>query len=193
MNHATRISVLLPLSLLTACAHVHSVATADSPTQYELTSEAIDVEGLLPGADELVGVPCASAGEVPSANGCAAEEASPEEVAAFKAEAMRLESHIEPTCRLLGDAMRSHLDDVRMYENAIVRYVGPYKLYGVGYSYQSEGKWMIGIARRLDDLNARTPADEIRTLRHEMSHTLGARERRTGEAWSAKDYADRCG
>ena len=192
MNNATRMSVPLLLSLLTACAHVHTGATADSPTQYELTSAAIDVETLLPGGDEVVGVPCASGGEVPTASGCTLEEASTDEVAAFKAEAMRLESHTEQTCRWLGEAMKSHLDDVRMYEKAIVRYVGPYKFYGVGHSYQSDGKWMIRIARRLDDLNARTPADEIRTLRHEMSHTLGARERRVGEAWSAKDYADRC-
>jgi hypothetical protein len=184
--------VLLLVSVLAACAHVHTGPSADSPTQYELTGAAIDFEAPLPGADEVVGIPCASDADAPSAGACRLEETSPDEVAAFKAEAMRLETHVEPNCRRLGTAMQPLLDGVRMYENAIVRYAGPYKFYGVGHSYQSEGKWMIRIARRLDDLNARTPVDEIRTLRHEMSHTLGARERRVGDAWSAKDYADRC-
>jgi len=79
-----------------------------------------------------------------------------------------------------------------MYERALIRYVGSYKFYGVGHSYQSDGKWMIRIARRLDELNSRSLVDELRTLRHETSHTLGAGEWRIGEEWSAYDYAERC-
>jgi len=80
-----------------------------------------------------------------------------------------------------------------MYDKAIVHRSGPYKFYGVGHSYQSNGEWMIRIARRLDELNERTIEAKARTLRHEISHTLGARERPVGAEWSAADYAERCG
>jgi hypothetical protein len=80
-----------------------------------------------------------------------------------------------------------------MYDRAIVRRAGPYKYYGVGHSYQSNGEWMIRIARRLDDLNERTMDAITRTLRHEVSHTLGAKEVGAGDEWSARDYAERCG
>jgi hypothetical protein len=120
------------------------------------------------------------------------QNVSPVEAAAFKAEGLRLQSHSEPNCRELAGAIAAHLDDVRMYERAIVRFAGPYKFYGVGHSYESDGKWVIRIARRLDALNPRTLSDELRTLRHESSHTLGASEWRIGGEWSAYDYAERC-
>lgn len=85
------------------------------------------------------------------------------------------------------------MSDVRMYDQAIIRYEGPYKYYGVGHSYQVDGAWMIRVSRRLDELNDRRIKDKVRTLRHEMSHTLGAREERVGGQWSAADYAERCG
>lgn len=80
-----------------------------------------------------------------------------------------------------------------MYDRAIVRRAGPYRFYGVGHSYQSNGERMIRIARRLDELNERTIDAKTRTLRHEISHTLGAKERRVGGQWAAADYAERCG
>jgi hypothetical protein len=115
-----------------------------------------------------------------------------DEFSAFLVEAARLQSHSEAKCRLLGGAMNNQLGNVQIFEKAIVRYVGPYTFYGAGYSYQKNGQWTIGIARKFDDLNPRTIADETRTLRHEMAHTLGASEKRHGEEWSARDYADRC-
>ncbi len=151
----------------------------DSPLKYELTNASIDVDAPAPTTDDVIATPLL-------------EEVSPSEDSAFRAESVRLASHSEARCRILADAVRAHLDDVRMYENAIVRYLGPYKFYGVGHSYQRDGQWMIRIARRLDDLNPRTIAEETRTLRHEMSHTLGATEQRVGEEWSARDYAYLC-
>jgi hypothetical protein len=115
-----------------------------------------------------------------------------DEFSAFLVEAARLQTHSEPRCRVLGGAMNNQLGNVKIFEKAIVRYVGPYTFYGAGYSYQKNGQWTIGIARKFDDLNPRTIADETRTLRHEMAHTLGAAEKRNGEEWSARDYADRC-
>lgn len=167
------------LLLLSACAHVQSPISGDTPLKYELTSAPMDVGAPAPTADDVIATPLL-------------EELSPSEDSAFRAEAVRLTSHSDARCRLLADAMHAHVDDVRMYENAIVRYLGPDKFYGVGHSFQRDGQWMIRIARRFDDLNPRALADETRTLRHEMSHTLGASEQRIGEEWSARDYAYNC-
>ena len=173
------VRVIPLLLLLSACARVQAPMLGDSPLKFELTSAPMDVDAPVPSADDVVATPLL-------------EDFSPAESAAFQAEALRLSSQSDPRCRVLADAIHAHLDDVRMYENAIVRYLGPYKFYGVGHSYQHEGQWLIRIARRLDDLNPRTPADETRTMRHEMSHTLGATEQRAGEEWSARDYAYNC-
>ncbi len=172
---------LIPLSfLLIGCAHIQSAARADAPLKYELSSPEMDVDAPAPVSEVVIAT-------------LSLKDVSADEYAAFQAEAGRLSFHFERHCRLLADAMRAHLADVRMYENAIVRYYGPYKFYGVGHSYQQQdGRWMIRIARRFDNLNRRTLEDEMKTLRHEMSHTLGATEQRSGDEWSARDYAYRC-
>ncbi len=153
----------------------------DAPYKYELASPEMDVDAPAPVSEYVIAT-------------LPLKDVSADEYAAFQAEAGRLSFHFERHCRLLAEAMRAHLADVRMYENAIVRYYGPYKYYGVGHSYQQQqdGRWMIRIARRFDNLNRRTLADEMKTLRHEMAHTLGATEQRIGDEWSARDYAYRC-
>ncbi|MFN2604200.1 MAG: hypothetical protein ABR582_15780 [Gemmatimonadaceae bacterium] len=167
------------LLLLTACVHGQPALLTESPLRYELRGGRPDVDAPVPNADDIV------------ANSLL-EELSADEHAAFSAEAIRLTSHPEYRCRLLADAIQSHIADVRMYENAIVRYLGPDKFYGVGNSYQRGGQWMIRIARRFDDLNPRSLDDETRTLRHEIAHTLGATEKGVGNEWSANDYAYNC-
>ena len=152
----------------------------DAPYKYELASLEMDVDAPAPVSEDVIAT-------------LSLKDVSRDEYAAFQAEAGRLSFHFERNCRRLADAMREHLADVRMYENAIVRYYGPYKFYGVGHTYQQQdGRWMIRIARRFDRLNRRTLDDEMKTLRHEMSHTLGAAEQRIGDEWSARDYAYRC-
>ncbi len=79
-----------------------------------------------------------------------------------------------------------------MYPKALVRESGNGRLYGVGHTYELGDAWMVRVARRIDDLNDRTMEEKKRTLRHEMSHTLGAPEM-PGEGWTAEDYAIRCG
>jgi hypothetical protein len=64
-------------------------------------------------------------------------------------------------------------------------------MYGVGHAYELDDNWMVRIARSIDDLNERTLAEKTRTLRHEMSHTIGATES-SASGWSAEDYASRC-
>jgi len=168
------------LFLVTACAHMQSPLEIDAPYKYELASLEMDVDAPAPVSEDVIAT-------------LSLKDVSRDEYAAFQAEAGRLSFHFERNCRRLADAMREHLADVRMYENAIVRYYGPYKFYGVGHTYQQQdGRWMIRIARRFDGLNRRTLDDEMKTLRHEMSHTLGATEQRIGDEWSARDYAYRC-
>ena len=168
------------LFLVAACAHMQSPPQTDAPYNYEFASPEMDVDAPAPVSENVLAT-------------LRLHDVSADEYSAFQAEAGRLSSHFERHCRLLADAMRAHLADVRMYENAIVQYYGPYKFYGVGHSYQQQdGRWMIRIARRFDDLNRRTLGDEMKTLRHEMAHTLGATEQRIGDDWSARDYAYRC-
>src|SRR6266550_4839679 len=166
---------LIPLTfLLIGCAHIQSAVGTDAPFKYEFASPEMDVDAPAPVSEDMIAT-------------LPLEDVSADEYAAFQAEAGRLSLHFERHCRLLADAMREHLADVRMYENAIVRYYGPYKFYGVGHAYQQQdGRWMIRIARRFDGLNRRTLDDEMKTLRHEMSHTLGATEQRIGDEWSAR-------
>ncbi len=171
--------VLLVLPILVACAQVHTETLVEPQPLFELTRATLDIDAPPPTPYDI-GAPVS------------VQEVSRVEAAAFKAEAQRLQAHSEPNCRQLAGAIAAHLEDVMMYERAIVRFVGPYKFYGVGHSYESDGKWVIRIARRLDELNPRTLSDELRTLRHETSHTLGASEWRIGDEWSAYDYAERC-
>jgi hypothetical protein len=123
---------------------------------------------------------------------CAIAEPSFEEDSAFRAEENRLASHSEVRCRRLGQAIRENEPGVRMYRKALVRESAGVRLYGVGHAYVLDYVWQIRVARRLDDLNERTLNEKLRTLRHEMSHTIGATEA-PGLSWSAEEYATRCG
>jgi hypothetical protein len=187
--------VFLVLPLIVACAHAGSARpVSDLRTQYEVAVTIPDVEAPLPPEYSGSLPPCVVKSSTSSTgNACREDDISTGEATAFQREATRLASHTDENCRRLGDAIQNHLSGIRMYDRAIVRRSGRYKFYGVGHSYQSNGEWMIRIARRLDDLNARTLDAITRTLRHEVSHTLGAREISGGDAWSARDYAERCG
>lgn len=78
-----------------------------------------------------------------------------------------------------------------MYRKALIKYMGPHRYYGVGHSYEVDDVWMVRVARRLDDLNDRTIPELNRTLRHEVSHTIGATE--AGDSgWTAEHYARNC-
>lgn len=128
------------------------------------------------------------------ANAAVCEIALPtaEEDSAFNAEGTRLVVHADPRCRKLGTAILENDSTVRMYRKALIRYSGDRRLYGVGHTYEIDETWFVRVARRLDDLNERTLDDKKRTLRHEMSHTIGATEDRAS-GWSAEDYAKACG
>lgn len=127
------------------------------------------------------------------ANAAVCEIAPPtaEEDSAFRAEGTRLVVHADPRCRKLGSAILENDSTVRMYRKALIRYSGGRRLYGVGHTYEIDDTWFVRVARRLDDLNERTLEDKKRTLRHEMSHTIGATEERAN-GWSAEDYAKAC-
>jgi hypothetical protein len=186
--------VLLVLPLLIACAHAGAGRrVTDLRTQYEVAMTTPDFDAPLPPEYSGTVPPCApSIDETVARSACTVADVSSDEAAAFEAEATRLANHQDENCRRLGEAIQSHLGGVRMYDRAIVHRSGPYKFYGVGHSYQSNGEWMIRIARRLDELNERTIEAKARTLRHEVSHTLGAKESSIGDKWSARDYAERC-
>ena len=132
---------------------------------------------------------CNTAPELPI---CSVTLPTPEEDSAFQVEGARLREHPQPKCRELGEAILVNRDRVRMYPKALVRESGNGRLYGVGHTYELGDAWMVRVARRIDDLNERTLEEKKRTLRHEMSHTLGASET-PGLGWSAEEYAMRCG
>lgn len=115
-----------------------------------------------------------------------------EEDSAFRAEGDRLASHADARCRKLGEAIAVYEPEVRMYRKALVRWTGVERLYGVGHAYEVNDAWNVRVARRIDDLNERTLDEKKRTLRHEMSHTIGATET-PGAGWTAEDYASNCG
>lgn len=150
-------------------------------------------------AYEFVPVPVAAA----SLLGCNGREAvsappvcqvalpSAEEDSAFRAEGRRLESHGLERCRVLGGAVSRSVPTVRMYRKALIRNVDGRRWYGVGHAYALGDVWLVRVARRLDDVNGRTLDEMKRTLRHEVSHTLGATENSRGE-WTADDYANGC-
>lgn len=186
--------VLFLLPLFAACAHARAGRpVTDLRTQYEVAVTTRDLDAPLPPEYSGTTPPCAASSDAAVAgSACTLDDVSSDEAAAFRSEAARLENHSDQNCRRLGEAIQRHVGGVRMYDRAIVRRDGPYTFYGVGHSYQSNGEWMIRIARRLDELNERSLDAKARTLRHEMSHTLGAKERRVGDEWSAADYAERC-
>ena len=123
---------------------------------------------------------------------CAIAVPNAEEDSAFRAEGDRLILHPDVRCRRLGAAINSNESQVRMYRKALVKKDGAERLYGVGHAYEVGYVWHVRVARRLDDLNERTLDEKKRTLRHEMSHTIGASET-PGAGWSAEDYATHCG
>jgi hypothetical protein len=127
----------------------------------------------------------------PASPVCVVAPPSAEEDSAFRAEGARLSRHADPRCRKLGAAIISSENAIRMYPRALVRRSGGETLYGVGHAYELGDEWLIRIARRIDDLNERTLDEKKRTLRHEMSHTIGATET-IGFGWTAEDYASRC-
>jgi hypothetical protein len=100
-------------------------------------------------------------------------------------------AHPDARCRRLGAAIASNVEDVRMYRKALIKSAGPSRMYGVGHAFEIGDVWLVRVARRLDDLNDRTIQEKTRTLRHEMSHTIGATET-PGAGWTAEDYATRC-
>ena len=192
----------LPLAFLTACA------TQSSPSQVPVPAwsvsvgspeaDASDNSGAATPADDYyvtvadnaaVKLGCSATANSPI---CAVAPPSAEEDSAFRAEGLRLMSHPEARCRRLGEAIAAHETDVRMYRKAVVRRSGPLRLYGVGHTYEIDDVWLVRVARRIDDVNERSIEEKKRTLRHEMSHTIGATEM-PGIEWSAEDYATRCG
>ena len=130
--------------------------------------------------------------DAPSSPVCAVALPNAEEDSAFRAEGVRLAAHPDERCRRLGEAMSTREAAVRMYRKALVQSSGSVRLYGVGHAYEIDDVWLVRVARRLDDLNERTIDEKKRTLRHEMSHTIGATETR-GSGWTAEDYASNCG
>lgn len=142
----------------------------------------------VPAADAAI-LGCGISAESPV---CTVAPPTAEEDSAFRAEGVRLTYHADSRCRKLGTAIIANETRVRMYPRAVVRWTRGEALYGVGHAYRLDESWMVRIARRIDDLNERTLDEKTRTLRHEMSHTIGATES-SSFGWSAEDYASRCG
>jgi len=128
----------------------------------------------------------------PELSVCATAIPNTEEDSAFRAEGERLILHRDARCRRLGAAINSNLSQVQMYRKALVKESAGERLYGVGHAYEVGYIWQVRVARRIDDLNERTIDQKKRTLRHEMSHTIGAPET-GGGGWTAEDFATRCG
>lgn len=127
----------------------------------------------------------------PSSPVCNIATPTAEEDSAFRAEGVRLTFHADARCRKLGAAIIANESGVMMYRKAVVRWSRGQTMYGVGHAYELDDSWMVRIARSIDDLNERTLEEKTRTLRHEMSHTIGATES-SAIGWSAEDYASRC-
>lgn len=127
----------------------------------------------------------------PSSPVCNIATPTAEEDSAFRAEGVRLTFHADARCRKLGAAIIANESGVMMYRKAVVRWSRGQTMYGVGHAYELDDSWMVRIARSIDDLNERTLEEKTRTLRHEMSHTIGATES-SAVGWSAEDYASRC-
>ena len=192
--------MIFPL-LLAACSR-HRIATeaevpawsmASGPSGTEArvaippTDVSEDYQPISDNAGAVLG--CADSPDSPI---CSVAFPSAEEDSAFRAEAIRLASHSDVRCQRLGNAISVNEPSVRMYRKALVKWAGPTRLYGVGHTYEVGDEWLVRVARRLDDLNERTLGEKLRTLRHEMSHTIGATEV-SGPGWSAEEYATSCG
>ncbi|MBA2707395.1 MAG: hypothetical protein H0U59_06290 [Gemmatimonadaceae bacterium] len=181
----------LALSAAAGCAPPARFVPA--PERIDVTSPTSDGDVYVPvtaGAAALLG--CAPPASPLLSPVCEIALPSAAEDSAFRTESDRLRAHASSRCRQLGEAVAASLPGVRMYRKAVVRNTGIGRLYGVGHTYEIDDTWLIRVARRIDDLNPRTLQEMTRTLRHEVSHTLGAIET-PGADWSAEDYADRCG
>lgn len=188
-----RVAVAGMVALLGACAPHRAPVVFDlKPATTEAragASEAGDAAYLPVSEKAALLLGCNYSPESPV---CAIAEPSAEEDSAFRAEAVRLAAHPDARCRRLGAAITANEESVRMYRKALVRETAGERLYGVGHAYSIDNVWQVRVARRIDDLNDRSLEDKKRTLRHEMSHTIGATET-AGLGWSAEDYATRCG
>ena len=199
---ARRLALFMIFPLLLAACSRHRIATEAEVPAWSMASgpSSTDARGALPPTDmseDYQPIPdnaaavlgCADAPDSPI---CSVAFPSVEEDSAFRAEAVRLATHSDVRCQRLGEAISVNEPSVRMYRKALVKWAGPLRLYGVGHTYEVGDEWLVRVARRLDDLNERTLGEKLRTLRHEMSHTIGATET-SGPGWSAEDYATNCG
>ena len=188
MQSKLLIALIVPV-IASACS-THRVATSRAlsvPAVNITAGRAFDkYEPVTREAAAILG--CASAPAMPI---CLVTMPSAEEDSAFQAEATRLRAHADPRCRELGAAIDQNRNRVRMYPKALVVESGNGRVYGVGHTYELGDEWMVRVARRIDDLNDRTIEEKKRTLRHEMSHTIGAEEVPNGR-WAAEDYATGC-
>ena len=192
MQRTSLLTVLLILTAACAPPRVPVVFDLRRATEPELTSTESTAANDL----EYTPVSTASAAilgcdATPSSPVCNVASPSAEEDSAFQAEGVRLTFHADARCRKLGAAIMASESGVMMYRKAVVRWSRGQTMYGVGHAYELGDAWMVRIARSIDDLNERTLEEKTRTLRHEMSHTIGATES-SALGWSAEDYASRC-
>jgi hypothetical protein len=185
-----RFRPFLTLLALTACAHPH-YATIGVPVEVDMETVAPSHPGITP-VDTAANSSCTISSSVDRVPSCLVSAPSIEEAAAFAAEAARLESHDDPKCQVLGAAITARLPSVMMFDRAIVRKSGLQRTYGVGFSFESEDEWLVRIARRFNELTERSLSEKLRTLRHEVSHSLGASEEPTERGWTASEYANLC-
>jgi len=188
-------SISIGLSILLSACAPHQ-----APVAFDLRP-ALDRVDASPGmtgseASSYSPIPTAAAAilgcdAAPTSPVCSVAEPTVEEDSAFRAEGVRLTFHADARCRKLGAAIIANEPGVRMYPRALVRASRGETLYGVGHAYELDDTWMVRIARRIDNLNERTIEEKTRTLRHEMSHTIGATES-SAYGWSAEDYATGC-
>lgn len=176
--------------LSSACASGKSQIAAHAGIPAVNITEGRAFESYEPVSREAAAIlGCTTAPNLPI---CSVTLPSAEEDSAFQVEGARLREHPDQRCRDLGGAISENRDRIRMYSKALVKQSGNGRLYGVGHTYELGDAWMVRVARRIDDLNERTIEEKKRTLRHEMSHTLGASETPDG-SWTAEDYATQCG
>lgn len=185
--------VAVPILVLAACAPPRASVSFDLRAAGETGASAeagaereTEYTPVPPEAAAILGCDAA-----PTSPVCSVALPSAEEDSAFRAEGARLGEHPDPRCRKLGAAIIANERSIRMYPKALVRKSGGETRYGVGHAYEIEDEWLIRIARRINELNERSLDEKKRTLRHEMSHTIGATET-IGFGWTAEDFATRC-
>lgn len=186
-----RFRLVSAVLVFTGCMHPH-YATIGIPVEVDMETVAPSntaIEAVDTASNQSCRLPPGAPERIPS---CLLSAPSIEESAAFAAEASRLESHADARCQLLGEAISERLPSVMMFDRAILKKTGLQRTYGVGFSYESNDEWLVRIARRFNDLTERSISEKLRTLRHEVSHSLGAPEEQTGQGWTAAEYADRC-